>query len=281
MRSKTSVVLGRTKFKFHGIDSNKRLTKLFRDSLGRSWLHPYVRLRKFARDYSLPLAMTLVFLAIVSAALFLRVSQRSSLADLLAGVTITGQDYGTLLSGDKAAEIKRNNDNADPTPNAPTRAQAPLAINTATGTAAGNTGTAGGNNQANTGGNGSSNGGNGSTPSPPFTASITSFQHDSTNLECSTPKPKQQTCSKRYNFSGRIRTQNGPGNVDYGWRSNLQAGTEDGSITAGTGDITTPVQKSLTLACTSPTNFTMQLTIFSPALSQSATLNVVHNCNEI
>ncbi len=267
MYSKISNILFRPKIKIPGIDSNRRLTKIFRESLNSSWVHPYVRVRRFVRDYSLPVTMTAVFLLLIIVASLVRVFQQTSLANLLAGVTTIGQDYGTLFSKDKTDELKKNSDNSLPTAPAPAGTPTSFAINT------------------NTGGNSSS--GNtpptsgGDTPLPlVFGASIAYFQQDSVTLDCTTPKPKRQTCSKRYNFGGGIRTQNGPGSVNYGWRSSTQSAVEDGSISVGGGEILTPMQKSITLACLPASSFSLQLTLSSPTPTQSATINVDHNCNE-
>ncbi len=280
MHAKTSAIRHRPKSKFHGIDANKRLTRVFRATLKSSWLHPYVRFRRFCRGYNVPVAVSALFLILVTGAALLRVNQQSALAGLLAKVTNAGQDYGTLLSNDKTDELRKNND--PETPNnqtAQTGGQARTGLTVTT--SSGNTITAGGGNTSGGSEPPSSGGGGGTLPAP-FTASIASFQQSAITLECDNPgKPKPQNCSKRYAFSGSLHTENGPGTVNYGWRSSLAAGTEDGSISAGAGTANTSVQKSFTIHCLSPTNFTMQLTIFSPALTQSNVLNVTHNCNEL
>jgi hypothetical protein len=280
MHAKTSEAHSRPKSSFHGIDANKRLTSVFRATLKSSWLHPYIRFRRFCRDYNVPVAVSAIFLLLVVGAAYLRISQRSSLAGLLAGVTEAGQAYGTLLSNDKTDELRKNADVADETTPATNRTRTNLNVTTSSGT----TSTSGSNSSS--GGTGSSSSGgssSGSTdPIPIFAASVASFQQGVVTLECDNPgKPKAQSCSKRYAFSGSIHTENGPGTVNYGWRSSLAAGTEDGSISAGAAAANTAIQKSFTIHCLSPTNFTMQLTIFSPALTQSNVLNIVHNCNEL
>jgi hypothetical protein len=116
---------------------------------------------------------------------------------------------------------------------------------------------------------------------PIFSAAIAFFRQDSGVLECSSQKPRLQTCSKRYTFSGGIRTQNGPGTVKYGWRSNLADTTEDASVSVGSGEVLTTVQKVITLACTAPSSFSLQLVILSPGVTQSPTIQVNHSCLEI
>lgn len=252
---------------FHGIDSNRRLTRLFRESLSSSWLHPYIRTRRFVQEYSWPVIMTGVFLILVFAAALLRVSQRSSLANLLASVTSAGQDYGTLLSQDKTEELKKNNDAQQSTTG--TSPASPTAFSVSPN----------GNPAVTSNPSFPTNGG--SPVAVVFNAAITSFQQDSVTLECTTPKPKLQTCSKRYVFSGGIRTSNGPGSVTYGWRSNLQTVVEDRTFSVGGGEVVTPVQKIITLPCTSASSFSLQLTLLSPSSTQSQVLNTNHNCGGI
>ncbi|MES2971303.1 MAG: hypothetical protein V4702_03220 [Patescibacteria group bacterium] len=262
-----------------GIDSNKRLTKIFRESLNTSWVHPYIRARRFVRDYSLPVILTLIFLLLAGTATYLRVSQKSSLADLLAGVTNGGQGYGTLLSKDKTDELKKNSDNANNQPAAAVPAGSPssFAINTNGSTSANGTASTGGGTTSPT-----------TSPPPPagspppapliFSASIASFQLDSSSLDCTTPKPKPQTCSKIYVFNSGLSTQNGPGTVSYSWRSSLQSANETSSFSAPNGSSLTTRQKVITLPCLPATNFSLQITIDAPTFTQSATINTAHNC---
>lgn len=216
----------------------------------------------FVKDYSLPLAATAIFLLLVLGATLLRVSQRASLAGLLSDVTRQGKEYGTLLGRDKPETVTKNTDNpelpADVTP-------------------AGSTSSFG---VTNTGSQSSGSGGGGS-PAPVFSVAIASFQQDGVTLECTTPKPKLQTCSKRYVFSAGVRTLNGPGGVSYSWRSNLSSALEDGSFSAGGGEVLTIRQKAISLACDTPSSFSLQFVVLSPSFTQSATLNTNHNCNGI
>lgn len=250
--------------------------------LPRMWTHFKVNVRHFAKEYSLPLIITTIFLILIVVALMIRVSQRSALADLLAGVTSPGQDYGTLLSKDKASDLKKNENTNLPDAVAPAGSPSSLTINprgttsTASGSSTGSS-TGGTSGSSTTGGGGASTGG-GSTPAPVFGVSIASFQQDSATLDCATPKPKVQTCSKVYVFSSGVRTQNGPGTVNYSWRSNLASAIENGGFAAGSGSGQTTLQKTITIACTDPSSFSLQLEITSPSLTQSATINVNHNC---
>lgn len=270
MSNKFSNVLIRPIFKIHGVDTTRRLTKIFRDDLKRSWVHPYVRVRKIYREYKLPILVTSLFLVIVVAALSLRASQRSSLANLLATASSIGEAYNTLVSQDKTDDLKRNNDTDANTPNTQTPAGSPssFAIN------ANNpqTSTPNGSNSTTT---------PDTTPPPVFSASIAYFRQDGVVLNCSTPKPKRQTCSKTYTFGAGVRTQNGPGAVTHEWRSNLPGAIEGGGFSVGGGDALTPLQKTVTLACIDTLSFSMQMNVLSPNLTRSATLNIDHNCNEI
>lgn len=263
------------KFNFPGIDSNRRLTKIFSASLKRSWIHPYIRIRRFIHDYSLPVIVTGIFLLVVAGALILKVSQRSALANLLASVTDSGQDYGTLLSKDKNEDLKKNND-SDP-------ATTPIGTTVVGGGASFAVNTSGNNNPAAPSGSSPAPSGNGggATVMQAFSASVTYIRQDSSTLECTTPKPKQQTCSKRYVFGAGINSKNGPGTVSYSWRSSMQSLVQNSSYSASSGDVTQTLQKTVTLLCTEPTTFTLQMAVTSPLSSQSAVLNTNHNCNEI
>lgn len=254
----------------HKTNHQRRFANFVPQGLPRLWTHYYVAFRHFAKEYSLPLILTIIFLVFVGVAMLFRSAQHASLANLLAGVTVSGQDYGTLLSKDKTDELKKNTDNNQPTTDAPAGTATSFAINTGT-------------NPTSTTAPISSGGGSGTVPVTPaaFAASIAYFQRDNTELECTTPKPKQQTCSKRYTFSAGIRTQNGPGNVSYGWRSNLQGVVEDNNVAVGGGAVLTPIQKVVVIACSSASSFSLQMNISSPTLTQSAVINTDHNCNEI
>ena len=223
--------------------------------LPRFWTHFKIVFRHFAKEYSLPLIVTAAFFLLITVAVLLRLSQQSELATLLAGVTGTGQDYGTLLSKDKTDKLNKNNDTNQPT-QPPADTSTSFAINTGGSTSANNS-------------------------LPVFEASIAYFRRDSVTLECRTPAHVAQLCSKRYVFGAGIRTRNGPGTIDYGWRSNMQSAVEDASVAAGSGNKLIPLQKTITLACTNATSFSLRLTIFSPTFIQSAVLNTNHNCNDI
>lgn len=233
------------------------------------WKNLYARVRQFTADYKLPLVITAIFLLLATTAALVRISQQSSLVDLLDGVTSTGQGYGTLLSKDKADQPKRNTDISQPTTEAPVGSPSSFALNPTNPPASSPAP--------------SSPSGTGSVvvPLPVFSSSIAYFQQDSATLECSTPKPKQQTCSKRYVFGAGIRTQNGPGTVNYSWRSNLPSAIETSSASAGSGQALVALQKVITLACNSPSSFNLQLAVLSPSVAQSSVLTVNHNCNEI
>lgn len=233
--------------------------------LPRFWTHFSVGVRHIARDYSVALIATGVVVIVVTGALFIRLSERATLADLLLGRSNTSQGYATLLSKDQADALKRNEAN-DQTARAPAGNPSSFAINSDGGSST---------TPPPSGGSG------GTTPPPPFSASIDSFAQGSVNLECSSSKPNKGSCSKRYVFDGGIRTQNGPGTVNYGWRSSLASANQDSSFAAGSGSVLTLVQQQVILACNSSVSFSMQLVITSPSPTQSTTLNIDHNCNEI
>lgn len=260
----TAHLTPKPRLKFHGIDASRRLTKNFRDSLKGSWLHAYVRGRRFAREYSLPVTMTISLLILIIGISALRASGQTSLADLLAGITTPGEDYGTLLSQDKTDALKKNNDN-DKALNPGSDGGSSFTVN------------------PNSGGGSPSTPGGGNEPpvQPVFSASIISFEKEGFTFVCTTPKQKVQTCSKRYVFNAKIGTRNGPGLVSYSWLSNLQSATQQGNISAGAGQTNTELQKIIILKCTEPADFNLRLVIDSPSSVNSATITTSHNCSEL
>lgn len=229
--------------------------------LPRFWTHFSVGVRHIARDYSVALIATGAVVIVVAGALFIRLSERSTLADLLLGGSNTSQGYATLLSKDKADELKRNTNNDQANP-APAGAPSSFALNPGGSSGSGGS-TPGG-------------GGGGTTPAQ-FSSSIASFQQIDNALECS-GKINKPGCSKRYTFTAEIRTQNGPGVVSYGWRSNLTSSNEDNSFGAPSGNGLKVLQKEIVVPCLSPGTYSLRLDIFAPTATQSNTLNFDHNC---
>lgn len=230
------------------------------------------RVKIFAREYSLPLVVTVLFFVAIGAVAGLRASERSALLELLPSISIGGQDYASFVSGDKADEFTKNQDNADAaqggtTVRAPTPAgtASSLSINTG-GTPSTGGGTTGG---------GSTGGG---TVVLPFSSSIASFaQSGGGTLECNGQQviPK---CSKRYTFDAGVRTSNGPGIVSYSWRSNLSSANQDAGFSVGGGTVVTPLQKQIVIPCKDGGTYTLQLVLNSPTPTQSAVLSLNHSC---
>ncbi len=231
------------------------------------WVHAKHNVRHFVRDYALAVSLTVIFLVLVIVASWIRFSQRASLANLLATASSVTQDITSLVSGDKSTAPARS-DVQDETAQAPEGSSASFAIN-ASGSSPGQT----------AGSNGSSGGG---TPTvAPFSASIASFRQDNVSLECSKPVPKRQFCSKRYSFSATVNTKNGPGSVNYGWRSNVVGANQDGSYAAASGVSQQTLQKSVTISCLTDGSYSMQFVIISPTQVQSPTLAITHDCSAI
>ncbi|HEX7259490.1 MAG TPA: hypothetical protein VF272_00995 [Candidatus Saccharimonadia bacterium] len=222
-------------------------------------------IKRFAKDYSLPLAATVLFGLLITGSVVLRMSQRASLADWLDAATNDGKYSSTLLSQDKPEEVTRGNDTPQQLTQTPEGSPTSFAISP--------------NNQPVA--NPSTPPGGGTPLSPLFSVSIAYFQKGETTLECSTPKPKPKTCSKQYVFNGGVRTQNGPGNVTYSWRSSIQSLTASGSFTASRGEALAPLQKIVTMPCDTVSDFSLQLVVLSPSFVQSTVFNTNHNCNEI
>lgn len=229
----------------------------------RFWTHFNVSVRHFSKDYSLPLLLTSLFVILLIGVSILRIQQRSSLAALLADTTTISSDYGTLNSADRSDKVTASQDT-----NLPTPVGAP---NSVTFNPSGTTPTS-------------------QVPTTPaeegtaplvFGASIASFQQIDTKLECSSTKPNKPNCSKRYIFTAGVRTQNGPGNVSYGWSSNFAGANENSSFNAAAGEALQTLQKEIVVACLSPGTYSLRFNIFSPSQAQSSTLNFSHNCDGI
>lgn len=233
-------------------------------------LHLSPSAKRFMREYSLPLVVTLIFLFALLGTWMLRASERSALIELLPSISEINHDYSQLLSGDKADQYTKNQDNAD-TPQPATTASAPTPSGTPSSLAI-NTSVAPSTTTPTTGG--------GSTAQP-FASSIASFQQSSVALECTGNIVNKGLCSKRYTFSAVVRTSNGPGTVNYSWRSSYSSANQDASYSAGSGTATNSLQKQILLACNSPATYTVQMLLTSPTPTQSAVLTLNHNCNDI
>lgn len=221
-----------------------------------------LRWGNFWSDYTLPLALSLVFLILVIVAGGIRAYQQGSLAKLLAAAATVGQTYSSLLSNDKTNPATRDTANDLGVPAGSTQS---------------------GNFVVVPGSAGSGSAGTGSSPGPslPFTAAITAFTQSSVTLECSSAQQNKAKCSKRYAFSAVVLTQHGPGTVQYGWRSNWQAANTDASYSAVGGTAQKTLTTSLLIPCLSPGSYNLQFVLTAPVQAQSSILNFVHNCTGI
>jgi hypothetical protein len=247
--------------------SSKRLAKnghLARPTLSKP------RLKRFAHEYNLPIAVSVIFIFVVFGVAILRASERSALIELLPSISEINQEYSSLLSGDKADEFKKRNDNND-TAQPTTTNSAPNPIGTSSSFAL--------NSGATTSSGGSASTGGGTTL--PFSSSLASFQQSGVALECTGSKQNKGNCSKRYTFNASVRTSNGPGTVSYSWRSNLSSANQDANFSAGGGTVVTPLQKQVVIACTDTASYTLQIVVNSPTPTQSSILSISHNCNDI
>lgn len=242
---------------------------------GSKFIHS-LRRRPFVREYSLPIAVTFILIILVSGVAGARFLERSSLADLLPGITIGGKDYGSLLSRDKADEFKKNEDNgADARQAGATSSGSSVALNS--GSTSANTTTGG----AGTTGGGGNAGGGGGTTTPAFSSQVQSLQQSSVTTECGAGVPRKNKCSKRYVFSAGVKTFNGPGSVSYSWQSSLSSANESSGFSAGSGENLTTLQKTIVLDCKTSSSLTLKLAVSSPTSGSSNTLTLNHNCNEI
>ncbi len=235
--------------------------------LPRLWTHSIVNLRHFAKDYSLAVIITLLFFVLVGVVTILRVSGHSAVAGVLAGVTNITQGYESLQSKDTTAAPKKNTVTDQNDSQAPAGSPSSFAISPTPPQ-----------NQDGQNPPDDDDDGDGDSQPQPFSAAVAFFQQDDVLLECSSPKPVIPKCSKRYVFSAKVNTQNGPGLVSYGWRSSVAGASEDASYNAGSESASQTLQKSVSIACQSPGTYTMQFVITAPTQVQSSTLTINHNC---
>ncbi len=252
----------------------------------------HLRLKQFIKDYNLPLQTTAVFIAVILVLLFIRNHERSILADVLASQTNGGQDYAALLSNDKVDDLKKNevaeNEQlSSPTSSAGGDTSTPFTVTpnstspttTATTTTTSTTTTT---QEPTT----PPSGGTTTTQPAPFSASIVQFRHENTSpLQCPTGGSGgsgqgngTQNCYKIYYFSATVKTINGPGNVGYGWESNVDWGDGSGNFAVGSGETFTPLIKQVPMPCTQTTPLKLQLYLVSPNQASSETLTITHSC---
>ena len=244
------------------------------------------RMKRFYRDYRLPSIASMAFLILLLSFVVIRQFERTSLIALRNEVTDSDNGYSLLLSDDQKDQFTRNDttetdqpnqsstSNNTPTNSGSTQSTSPITIVNESPVTSGNGGSGGG---------GSTGGGGGAVTEPePFAASINSFTQGNVTLQCSNPsKPNKGSCSKLYTLNAGIRTLNGPGTVNYTWQGTADAVSTSGSIQASESDAITNVSKGVTIVCTKVSTFTLRFTITSPTTSNSNTITVNHNCNEI
>ncbi len=246
------------------------------------------RLKRFYRDYRLPSIASMAFLLLLLSFVVIRQFEQTSLIALRNEVSDSDDGYSLLLSDDQKDQFTRNDTtesgqpNQSSTPNSSTNESGSTQTTTPTTTVV-NTPTPTGSGGSGSGSGGNTGGGGGTVTQPkPFEASINSFSQGNVLLQCSNPsKPNKGSCSKVYTFNAGIQTLNGPGTVTYTWQSSTDIGSTSGSLLASEGSANTNVSKSVTIICTKVSSFTIQFTIASPVASNSSTISVNHNCNEL
>lgn len=224
-------------------------------------------IKQFARDYILPLSMTIVFLLSVASVAYVRANEKVEIAELPASSAITGQDYAKLLSGDKQDNFSKNAPGSDVS-SAESRASTPTedTFTIDPGSEDGSPSTGGGTN------------GGGSTTPAPFSASALDLVATTNSLQCSTPKFNKNKCSKTYSFAAHIRTFNGPGQVSYNWQSNVSGASSEGGYSAGSGTVSTPLGKEITVQCNQEGTYNLQLLVSSPSSVRSNVISFAHSC---
>jgi hypothetical protein len=246
------------------------------------------RLKRFYREYRLPSIVSMVFLALLLTLLMVRQLERTSLIALRNEVSDGGNGYSLLLSADQRDEFAKNDTTEDEQANQNVSGGGLTGENSIQSTSNsfsvidGSSTSSGSNTTGGTSNTGDNTNDVVIEEPKPFSTSIESFSQGATSLQCTNAsKPSKGSCSKVYSFNASIRAVNGPGTVSYAWQSNIESGNGTGSYTAGSGNTVTSVNKGITLACNKNTSFTIQFAILSPVFSNSNTISVNHNCNEI
>jgi hypothetical protein len=245
------------------------------------------RLKRFYRDYRLPSIASISFLLIILVFAFIRQLEQTSLLALRNEVTNGGNGYSILLSAESADQFTRNDTSEDQQNNQSTGQNSNPESNSTQSTSNSFTITTDNSpTTSNSGGGGSGGSGSGSGGSvpkaEPFAAAIDYFNQGNTSLQCTNPsKPNKGSCSKLYTVSAGIKSSNGPGTVNYVWQSNIDAGNGSGNFIAGDGSSITSVSKGITLSCSKNSSFTIQIALVSPTFSNSNTITINHNCNEL
>ena len=222
-------------------------------------------IKHFFKDYRLPLETTFLFILIVVIMLSMRTFDRIALANVLGGKTGSNADYGALLSKDqtegptkkeintpesvKVAEKSTSNTSAQFTvsPSPPSNV-APVP-------------------------------GSPSEPAPPFSAEVTGLVLENSTIECDVGTLGIQDCSKRYFFRANIRAIGGPGSIHFAWLSNVSASATNGEFIVGSGETFTPLRNEVSLSCSKPELFDIQLTLSEPTIDKSNIIEQNHDCS--
>ncbi len=250
------------------------------------WAKSVVNTRHLIKEYAFAFKVTAVFALIAVLAVFIRLSQQASLADLLATVTTVTQDYNSLVSGDKFDSPERN----DVSDNIITEGvTSPSGTPSSTSFSFDQTPNEGNATAPSDGGQGGSTnpgGGGGGTPevTPTFAAAIGSFALNNPNGNLVCPGNitlQKRNCDKTYNFQSSVNTQNGPGVVSYGWQTSFSGGNSNGNYSAGPGSESNNLAKSITISCKDPGNYTMRFILTAPNSVQSTLITISHDCGLI
>lgn len=216
---------------------------------------PNTRTTRFVRKYGLSMFITIFFSAFIFQMLFLHAVPGLPVANVLTGLTNIGADYNPITTTNtdfKETSGAISNPATDSSSSTPDSSQNNSQTNTAIDIQS----------------------------SSVLNVGITSIHQDDPKLNCRAAKQKNKDCTKQYIFTANVATNDGPGGVAYGWRSTLPQAVESGEFTTHGASDKKTLTKTITLACDSPTRFTVQLIITSPNDVHSQVLTVNHNCDE-
>ena len=270
----------------------KKNGKYFADFVPKSiptlWAKARVNTRHFFKEYAFACKGTVVFIFIALLAVIIRYSQQASLAQLLATVTTVTQDYNSLVSSTSLAGAESNSSSSDidgaTTPTGTVSSTSfDFSQDTNTAQDQGSSDNTNGSNNGNSGGGNGDGGGNNNEPPPPppFSSAIGSFDllNPDGTISCNgVINITNRNCTKTYNFSSTVNTQNGPGQVNYGWLTDVSGGNSNGQYTASEGQQSQSLSRSVVISCRNEGSYTMRFIISAPNSVQSSPININHVC---
>jgi len=227
-----------------------------------------VWLPKFVKDYALPLSATFLLIVSVGALMLTRHYERVAVVNLARNNPLIRNTKNKLVSEDKAAPLKRDQDNSQTKTDAAKKAQPPSAQKPSPSASPSSPGGFGGGTQAQP----PPGVGGPETPQGPFTVDIDKITYYAFPMSA----PNGQ-CAINHGFSAHIHASNGPGAITYHWERSDGTVTADQQIYAGSGDSYQMINYSWFISSNTPYDGWVKLVITTPNTA-SQTVNFHHEC---